>query len=229
MQNIFFRYSLLALTVITLSACQTTDSLTEYLGSINYKFWESEATPTSSTASVESDTPQEEISTISMPGMPVETVESTPVIDTCYPVSKIEELSHITKTEPAAHIQITDIDYDCKIKEKSVIYDIDITFEGTSTAPEQDNVATSYPYFIAITTPQGNIIAKHLYELEIKRSNKISWKQKEDIRQIIPISHPDEVINEILLGFQLTPEQLSLNQQKNLHAKEIADKKIAEE
>ncbi len=144
----------------------------------------------------------------------------------CPRVDVIEELSSVTTlgNTPSglnpgvmSEIKIMQVASACEYDAQSVTADISVSFEaklGMDGLTSAEPVYT-YPYFIAVTTPGGRILAKELFDAPIKytvNNNTIIYKDM--VRQIIPvIDRNDGGRHTILVGFQLTPDQLAYNRQ----------------
>lgn len=69
-------------------------------------------------------------------------------------------------------------------------------------------------YFVAITDPEGNVMAKEIFQAEIPfNDNRRRVGRKEEIEPFIPYQGPDGDFTgyRVLIGFQLTPEQVDFN------------------
>jgi len=69
-------------------------------------------------------------------------------------------------------------------------------------------------YFVAITDPEGNVMAKEIFEAAIPfNDNRRRVGRKEEIEPFIPYQGPDGDFTgyRVLIGFQLTPEQVDFN------------------
>ncbi|MFP4097181.1 MAG: hypothetical protein ACLFP8_00635 [Alphaproteobacteria bacterium] len=107
----------------------------------------------------------------------------------------------------------------CKLSSKTAIADLKLLFEG-KLGPKGRNSSTekpffSYPFFVAVTTPTGRIIAKEIFAASITyATNEEEHIYFESLRQIIPIKSKNQANNyRILIGFQVTPEQLDYNRE----------------
>jgi hypothetical protein len=96
-------------------------------------------------------------------------------------------------------VQIT-LDFNSRLGSRAKIY-------------KGDKPNFAYPYFIAVTSPNGEIVAKEVFAASVSfNSDQQNLLHNETLRQIIPLKNmrqgPDYTI---LVGFQLTDEQLSYN------------------
>ncbi len=102
-------------------------------------------------------------------------------------------------------------------EDKSVAVQVSLIFNSSlgprSKIYKGDKPNFAYPYFIAVTSPNGEIVAKEVFAASISyKEDQKSLSHKETLRQIIPLEKlgegPDYTI---LAGFQLTEEQLEYN------------------
>lgn len=87
-----------------------------------------------------------------------------------------------------------------------------------------------YPYFIAVTTRQGDIVAKEVYAVAMAYDNKqTELASTETLKKLIPLDGKGASDYEILVGFQLSDEQLAYNRTRSATEPEAAAlAKIAE-
>ena len=105
----------------------------------------------------------------------------------------------------------------CSFGPKSVTIDTRIVFsgkigpKGSATGGGAPNF--SYPYFVAIMTPGGKILAKEVFAVPMTYAGG-DQQHIEAFRQIIPSYNQDSAGNhKIAVGFQLTKEQLAYNRE----------------
>ena len=74
----------------------------------------------------------------------------------------------------------------------------------------------SHPFFVAITSDNGDILAKEIFAASLTYpAGADSQTYTERLRQVIPIDNRDRGANyKVLVGFQLTPDQLAYNRKK---------------
>lgn len=117
-----------------------------------------------------------------------------------------------------SEVTITNISNICRIENGALVMQIDLSLDG-KTGPKarvkpNDKPSFAYPYFVAVTDPQGNVLSKEIFAASIAygpAQNEL--KQTESIFQNMPF--PDKTIGQtysVIVGFQLTPEQLAYNQ-----------------
>lgn len=113
-------------------------------------------------------------------------------------------------------IRLVDFDATCKRNENNVVVSIDARFEGTLGPKAQKWNASrpgfAYPYFIAVTAPNGGIIAKEVFAVTVafdKGQDHVT--HEEHLTQIIPVQGEFGTQQKLLMGFQLTEADLAYN------------------
>jgi hypothetical protein len=95
-----------------------------------------------------------------------------------------------------------------------VTVDLKVFFEGTlgpmgQAAPQP---TVSYPFFVAVTSPSGAILAKEVFSAPMTYSAGGQETYVETMRQIIPIPNKEAGDHfKVLAGFQLSQDQLNYN------------------
>lgn len=75
-----------------------------------------------------------------------------------------------------------------------------------------DKPSFAYPYFVAITNAQNQILSKEIFALNVSYDQNASTQaQLEQISQVVPLGQDDPATYRILIGFQLAPEELAYN------------------
>lgn len=109
--------------------------------------------------------------------------------------------------------RMTEIQSKCEYGPQSVTVDIKLLFDGALGPQGGAGGAPnySYPFFVAITSPAGTILAKEIFAANMTYNGQTQGYQ-ESMRQIIPITSKEAgQYYKVLAGFQLTPEQLAYN------------------
>ena len=142
----------------------------------------------------------------------------------CPKVSVVDDLKNLTQFEtPSAptpgtkisSITIGNMTSNCSLNDKTVALDIDLAFDGQlgpkATGWKTESRSFAYPYFIAVTTPTGEIMSKEVFAATIRYDGaETAVSQKESIRQVIPLRENIAASGyEILIGFQLTEDELN--------------------
>ncbi len=151
---------------------------------------------------------------------PVAMAETCPRVEIPYELSTLSDFGNATDTKSknlASHVKLSNIQTSCTYENKEVSVDIKLAFEA-ALGPKGRNHSIekpffSYPYFIAIINPWGEVIAKEVFAASMTfLLDKHDMTYYEGISQIIPVSSKLAAKNyKILIGFQLTDEQLAYN------------------
>jgi hypothetical protein len=134
-----------------------------------------------------------------------------------------------------AGVEIQGASGTCKINEKSVVVDIKVKFAGKLGPQGRQNSGDipsfSYPYFVAVTGPMGNIMAKEVFAASMNFvPGEDTHFYDENLQQHIPIE--DKAVAgkyHVVVGFQLSPEQLAYNRkiiEQRRKALEAGGKKV---
>lgn len=159
-----------------------------------------------------------------------EAKKKLPVYDgTCPPVSVRPDLTHVSdfynpsnssEDTKISEATITNVQNTCRVEDGRIIMQVDLSISG-KTGPKarvkpSDKPSFAYPYFIAVTDSKGTIVSKDIFAASLSYSaNQNEGATTETIFQNMPI--PDTAAGEIfnvVVGFQLTNEQLSYNNAK---------------
>ncbi len=144
--------------------------------------------------------------------------------DGCPQVAVVEDLKSLTQFEiPSAptpgekisSVAMTGLDTKCAVTDKTVAVDISLRFDGylgpQAAEWQAQSRSFAYPYFIAVTTPTGEILSKEVFAATIRYdAGETAITQQEKTRQVIPLredAKPGQY--EILIGFQLTEDELN--------------------
>lgn len=202
------RTALLACTVIGLTGCETMEEsmsiVKEKISSLDFSLpsfhasEDSTAAGTQEMAAAGSDCPHIE------------------VIDELKSVHQFLEGQSTRAEDLVSSIAMTDFKSSCKRNDTNIIVDLDINLEGRLGPKAQnwntENPSFAYPYFIAITSPDGGIMAKEVFGVTVtydKGQDHVI--RQEHLRQIIPIQSDMASGQELLMGFQLTEAELAYN------------------
>jgi hypothetical protein len=163
----------------------------------------------------------------------------------CPAVEVVEELKFYDDfTDDAAPAEsrlisratIGNVNNACQQNVRTNTTDIKITFNGmlgpNGRSTASDKPFFSYPFFVAITAPNGMVLSKEIFAASMTYppgTNQQTYH--ENLRLIIPIEKPvHDKRQKILIGFQLTPDQLAYNRERiEAEKKRIAaqNKKLA--
>lgn len=105
----------------------------------------------------------------------------------------------------------------CELANSSATVDMTLKFVGTlgqkARQKPSDKPFLTYPFFVAVTGPNGKIMAKEVFAISMSfEPGETTRTHTEYLRQIIPIKGPEVAFQyQVLVGFQLSPEQLAYN------------------
>lgn len=146
-------------------------------------------------------------------------------IANCPKVKLVDELNSVYRyvnpvtpqdKDLISNAKFTSIEAGCNVTPASVTVEISANFDG-KLGPAAHDVAPqehfTYPYFVTVVTPQGDILSKDIFAMTmIYQDDKIPLKKQERLRQTIPLSGNQNASDfQIFLGFQLDPNELSYN------------------
>lgn len=158
-------------------------------------------------------------------------VATTPAADQpCPKVSVVEELNMLPRfrmdsggRDLLLDAHITGVNSTCQYKDGDIAIDLDITFTETGSAAalstDIEKSLTTYPYFVAVTTNDGTIKAKQAYSVMILwAKGKDQITQTDRVRQVISLNGRPASGYRIMVGFQLTPDELAYTRNRPLTA-----------
>lgn len=125
--------------------------------------------------------------------------------------------------------RITNVQTACDFDKNSVTVDLKTRFEGTlgpqGRMSASDKPYFSYPFFVAVADGSGHVLTKEVYAAAITYpQGKNQHGYNENMRFILPMENRNQGRNQkILLGFQLTPDQLAFNRKQLKAEKEYAE------
>ncbi len=144
----------------------------------------------------------------------------------CPQVEIVDDLSSISdfinpkkqvKNNLISRVDLKSAESTCKLSSKTAIVDLKLIFNGHLGAKGRkkstDKPFFSYPFFVAVTTPTGKIMAKEIFAASLTYGSKENEHTYfENLRQIIPIKSKNQANNyRVLIGFQVTKDQLAYN------------------
>ncbi len=154
----------------------------------------------------------------------VVTAVNTPQ-DDCLPITIVPELNALHQFDNpdrpvpsgrVSSIAFTGLEAACTHNESNIVVELNMTFEGRlgprARIWDTDRPSFAYPYFVAITDPSGNVLAKEVFAATVSYENgEDRLEHRETMRQIIPVTGRFDNKHEILVGFQLTEGELAYN------------------
>ena len=159
----------------------------------------------------------------SISGMPVAPLSGKR--ETCPDIVLVGELRQFHQFEnpatPSAGQKIsslimTDSKAECVRNADNIVVDIALDFRGElgpKALLRQSAPSLSYPYFIAVTSPNGNIISKEVFDVTMTyMAGQAQLSRTENIRHVIPFQGEayDGAV-ELMIGFQLSEAELAYN------------------
>lgn len=144
----------------------------------------------------------------------------------CPEIAVVEELNSLyqfknpqqpTPRDKVSDIRFTTIDSYCQEDGDNLVVNLKLTVEGQLGTKgrnfDNERPSFSYPYFIAVTTGNGNILGKDIKALTVNYGTHETYVTRtESIQHIMPLAHnSDDPRSSILIGFQLNPAQLAYN------------------
>lgn len=155
-----------------------------------------------------------------------EAKKQLPVYDgECPPVSVRPDLARLVEfydeknpsdAAKVSEVLITDVRNTCRIEGDKIIMQIDMALSG-KTGPKarkqpKDQPNFAYPYFVAVTNNQGQVIFKEIFAVSLaygREENALN--QTESIFQNMPVPATSDERYSVIVGFQLTDAQLAYN------------------
>lgn len=102
----------------------------------------------------------------------------------------------------------------CAYKGSTMSVDLTLDFNG-KLGPKAPGGQPffSYPFFVAVVSPAGTVVAKEIFSASITYENGESTKTyRENLRHLIPVRNKKHGAgHRIMVGFQLSDEQLAFN------------------
>ncbi len=197
------RLMALSFCVLALGACQTFENLASDIEHVS-----------GDRAAAGAITPMQESETLL--ASPCPQVE---IVDDLSSLSDFTSPQKMTKDNLISRVDLSSAESTCKLASTSAIVDLKVVFSGKlgpkARQKSSDKPFFSYPFFIAVTAPSGKIMAKEIFSASLTYDSKEnSHAYFENLRQIIPIASKEQAKNyRILVGFQLSPEQLTYNRE----------------
>ncbi|MFA7275305.1 MAG: hypothetical protein WC043_00720 [Pseudobdellovibrionaceae bacterium] len=193
--------------VATLSACKSVDDLQASLGDVG--LFDSSSGVSSGGREAESKT-----------GMVAQLPSECPVVRVQGDLSQIHQFETSDPANPKALIasaRIDGVSAQCSIAPTSTTLDITLDFSGqlgpVGLKDMNGQANYTYPYFISVITPSGQILSKDVFALAMMYDKGVARMVKQDkLRQTIPLMERQSASGfQVVVGFQLTEEELDYN------------------
>lgn len=195
------RLILLGSSLLTLSACQTLDGMRGDMNTLLNTEGEKAQTTEIAAASAESST----------------ACPTVQVMDELKTMIEFSDLANPSEDEEIARLRINDVRSACDVADGDLIVQMDITFDGAlgpkARIKDTDKPSYAFPYFIAVTGPEGSVLSKEIFAASVSYEAKEDViRQIETIHQTMPLAEDGTIpAYQILIGFQLSEEQLAYN------------------
>jgi hypothetical protein len=140
---------------------------------------------------------------------------------TCPSAAFLGGTERVTRFEPgrpaaadnvAAEVELADLVHTCKVNDRRAISTLSFSILATRRATASTG-SLDVPYFVAVADAQGNILAKNNFTARLSfPAGQASVTGLEDIEETVPLTTGLRgPMFEILIGIQLTPEELDYN------------------
>lgn len=149
--------------------------------------------------------------------MAVDRCPAVEVVDDLHSYYDFTNISKATRESLVSRAELFQMQNSCSYAERSTTVDLQFAFKGQiGPAGRQgggDSPSFSYPYFVAVMSPSGQVLAKEIFAVSLTYGNhQDEQTHYESLRQIIPsYSQANGAGHKIVIGFQLSKEQLELN------------------
>lgn len=127
-------------------------------------------------------------------------------------ITKFREGTGRDLTDVVAQGEIVDVAVDCDYDRRGVDVALQVAIAATR-GPADRSRAAEFDYFVAVADAQRNILAKEVFRVQFKFApNEQRTGTVDEIEPRIPLkSRADGVEYQIIVGFQLTPEEIEWN------------------
>lgn len=143
----------------------------------------------------------------------------------CPEVSVLREASEVTQFRPGGGRDLTDVvaraviaDYsgECDYVDDPARVEMEMALALVGERGPAASGPTTVDYFVSVIDPQGRILNKRVFSAELAfESGAARGGSIQQLRQVIPL--PSLIEGEaygVIVGFQLTPEQLRFNRER---------------
>lgn len=127
-------------------------------------------------------------------------------------VTRFREGTGRDLTDVVVKGEIVDVAVDCNYDRRGVDVALQVAIAATRGPADRNRVA-DFEYFVAVTDPQRNILAKEVFQVRLQfPPNAQRTGTVDEIEPRIPLKNRDEGVDyQIIVGFQLTPEEMEWN------------------
>lgn len=171
---------------------------------------------------VAQDISMQDTSRIAMPTPTAETFlkSSCPYVEVVEDLGSSMEFTNMRvprASEMISRLDITNISQNCDYSKNTLNLDLDIEFSGRlgpkGLRKTDGHPFASYPFFVAILSPTNHVLAKEIFSASLTYDQGDAvHSYRETLRHIIPVTDKSQGQSyRVLIGFQLTEEQLAYN------------------
>lgn len=151
--------------------------------------------------------------------------EGCPMVEIMPSARSITYFENEMSGQMVARAAISEIRGGCEYKNGGMEIDLDILMKGKITklgrfeGNEDMEAFMTFPYFVAVSTPQGLPVDKQILATAMQFKPMVDdLDHAEKITQFIPLANPREGANyKILVGFQLNRKQMEYNRAVNIN------------
>ncbi|MCD8497142.1 MAG: hypothetical protein LRZ85_03100, partial [Alphaproteobacteria bacterium] len=139
------------------------------------------------------------------------------IVDDLSSLSEFADLSDPADYNLISRVTLAQTESNCQYDGNNAVVDLKLVFEGQigpkGRAKPGDTPTFAYPFFIAVTNGNNEIKAKEVFGASVTyTAGAQGHTYYESLRQIIPVENAQEARDfNVLVGFQLSPEQLRYN------------------
>lgn len=212
----FLKILSISICLLSLTACETVEGIKQDISNINL----SDFTPSASMSKKGNDADRL-------------------ISGNCPQVNIVKELSMLDEFTPGtsarasnliSSVAMNEAESTCNYSDRSVTVDLKLAFNGIlgpkGRKTSKDKPFFSYPFFVAVTSPGGKILAKEIFAASMTYdAGQDEQLYFETLRQIIPTDSRSQGQGyKVMIGFQLAEKQLTHNR-KLLEAERLAIEK----
>lgn len=205
------RLTIIALATVGLAACQTMNQTWEGIKNFDLNL----AQPENNQARLEA-------------ALPDVVCPQVKIVDELSALNEFADLSSPGDDTLISRVTLSQSESSCVYDGNNAVVDLKLVFDGQMGPKGRkkpgDTPIFSYPFFIAVTGSDGSIKAKEVFGASITyAAGETNHTYYESLRQIIPVESNVEARDfNVLIGFQLTPEQLRYNRAHIMPVREEA-------
>ncbi|MCD8562880.1 MAG: hypothetical protein LRY54_02235, partial [Alphaproteobacteria bacterium] len=192
------RFTALALGIMGLTGCQTMSETWENVKSFEF-----------GTAQTNEQREAAALPTVSCP--------EVKIVDELSSLSEFSDVSDPADYNLVSHVTLGESQSSCTYDGQNAVVDLKLVFDGQigpkGRLKPSDKPTFAYPFFIAVTDENSNIKAKEVFGASVTyAAGEDHHTYYESLRQIIPVENGLEGGKfKVLVGFQLSPDQLRYN------------------